>query len=232
MIEEIKATNTERVAALTNQLRTEFVREANSLANQEHQRIINDLNAVGVSIPADKHNLPLVVIRGTVCPVKSVLFSTDRVYGTLAGWTGRIHRTNTFWTTLNTLAGVNILQEVGERLTEFKLSVQGIPLRQHTCAVMYALYQDKILMSRQLWHTLSSVVTDRMTWYQMCIGNNTGTQFWTLPFHSFSTQVSELNMDSPASTEANINGEYVDVIGLITGMSNKQVRLLRPEERW
>lgn len=237
LIEEIKSTNTERVASLTSQLRTDFVREANTLANNEHTRIVQDLQRVGVSVPSNLHGLPLVVIAGELCPVRSVQYATTRVYGSISGWVNRLGTTNGVFARLS--AAMNntpiITPEIVSRSAEYRMVVTGTPRFSHTMAVMYALWQNKIVMSRQMYHTMSRVATSAngdLDWYQMCIGNSTGAQYWALPMQDFIRQVGEINLDSPATTEVMFGPNPVSVVNIIDNMVDRQVRLLAPAERW
>lgn len=235
LVEEIKSTNTERVQALTNQLRVDFVRESSNLATQEHQRIIQDLQNASVSVPNNLHCLPVVVIRGTLCPVRNVIFTPSRVYGSVSGWVNRLGSTNRVFNVINTHLGTgrNVLTEAGNRMSEAKIVITGMPHFNHCCSVLFSKHVDKLLMSRQLYHTLN-VYDDRngMPWWSMCIGNSTADQYWAMPIQQFTRQISEINLDSPATTVVTINNMSVDVTSLIENMTNRVVQFIPPTGGW
>jgi hypothetical protein len=194
---------------------------------------VQELTRVGVSVPQERWGQPLAVINNQLCPIKSVHFKPTKVYGSLSGWVSRYRDSDELWTYINNKLGFNPLARHENATATTSLVVAGNPLTEHQCAVMFALSGDRLLMSRTLFHTLSAVARGTgIEWYQMCIGRSLASDYWALPFNEFSTQVAEVNMDSPANTSPVINGRTVSVSQLVHGFRDVQMQVVQNTERW
>lgn len=231
MIHQITTANTDRVNRVTAQCQRDFVDQAFRLSNDEHTRILREAGEGQAIIPSQYNNLPCALIRGRVCPIKSVLYAPNVIRGTLHAWRGKMSNAvdASWWTNMSAIAGQDLLRL--EAPQNWRMEIKGTP--KYMNSMLVSVKDNGIMTSRHHYHSTGSVSDlNGLIWQSMCTGNTTGDQYWRLPWDELRDAINSINLDSLGSQDAEFSNGTFSIQSFILGMTNVALTFRSIDSEW